>query len=193
MEQELFDPFNDRLARDLRNALSEALTADLPSRRLERSRKVAAAFRVRSLSALHQRYLEQRLAAYQRALAIIRDRRLDHPFHQALVFWDEGLFFEVHEILEPSWYQAPPGPAKKALQGLIRAAGAYIHLAVGRRDSAAAIAVKAIEGLACWDRSELPPFPDLPRLQAALAELAVPPSLAASLSGDPRQDRADLA
>jgi uncharacterized protein len=190
MEQEPFDPFNDRLARDLRNALSEALAADLPSRRLERSLEVAAAFRVRPLPARHRRYLEQRLAAYQRALAAIRDRRLDHPFHQALVLWDEGLFFEVHEILEPLWYRAPPGPTKNALQGLIRAAGAYIHLAVGRRDSASAIAAKAIRGLAYWDRSELPPFPDLPRLQAALAELAVPPSLAASLPANPELDRA---
>jgi len=190
MEQELFDPFNDRLARDLRNALSEALAADLPSRRLESSTQVADFFRARSLSARHHRYLEQRLAAYQRVLAVIRARRLDHPFHQALVFWDEGLFFEVHEILEPPWYRAPPGPTKNALQGLIRAAGTYIHLAVGRRDSAAGIAAKAIGGLACWGRSELPPFPDLPRLQAALAELAAPPSLATSLPGHPEQDRA---
>ncbi|ADH84860.1 DUF309 domain-containing protein [Desulfurivibrio alkaliphilus] len=170
-----FDPFNDRLARDLRNELSEALAVDLDLLRLERSPQVAAVFRQRPLQEVHRHYLEQRLAAYERVLVIIHQRELVEPFHRALVLWDEELFFEVHELLEPPWYRAPAGPDKIALQGMIRAAGVYVFLAANRRDSAASMAAKAISGLNLWQQSNLPPFPDLPRLQAALAGLEPAP------------------
>lgn len=176
-----FDPFNDRLARDLRNELSEALVGDLDLLRLERSPQVAVAFRKRPLQEVHRHYLEQRLTAYERVLEIISERGLVEPFHRALVLWDEGMFFEVHEILEPPWYQAPAGPDKSALQGMIRAAGVYIFLEAGRRDSAASMAAKAISGLDHWQQSSLPPFPDLHRLKAGLTALKPAPALASSL------------
>lgn len=170
-----FDPFNDRLARDLRNELSEALMIDLELLRLKQSLQVAEDFQKRPLEEIHRHYLEQRLAAYERVLSIIGERGLAEPFHRALVLWDEGLFFEVHEILEPQWYRAPAGADKNALQGMIRAAGVYIFLAADRRDSADSMAVKAISGLDHWQQSSLPPFPDLPRLKTALAELKPDP------------------
>jgi hypothetical protein len=44
--------------------------------------------------------------------------------------WDAGLFFEVHEILEPAWL-AERGPRRDALQGLIMAGAALHHLTQG--------------------------------------------------------------
>jgi len=41
--------------------------------------------------------------------------------------WDAGLFFEVHELLEPEWLREQ-GARKHALQGLILAGAALYHL-----------------------------------------------------------------
>ena len=41
--------------------------------------------------------------------------------------WDAGLFFEVHELVEPAWLDAT-GPAREPLQGLIMAGAALHHL-----------------------------------------------------------------
>lgn len=44
--------------------------------------------------------------------------------------FDAGLFFEVHEVLEPHWAVAAE-PARAALQGLIQIAVGWQHLANG--------------------------------------------------------------
>lgn len=46
---------------------------------------------------------------------------------QAAALWDEGLFFEVHEVLEAAW-QPSSGPPRHALQGVIQIAVAFHHL-----------------------------------------------------------------
>jgi DUF309 family protein family protein len=48
----------------------------------------------------------------------------------AASLFDAGLYFEVHEILEPHW-AAASGEAREALQGLIQVAVAWQHLANG--------------------------------------------------------------
>lgn len=49
---------------------------------------------------------------------------------QAAALWNEGLFFEVHEVLEAVW-QRETGDRRQALQGLIQIAVAWHHLAHG--------------------------------------------------------------
>lgn len=44
--------------------------------------------------------------------------------------FDAGLFFEVHEVLEPHW-MAARDPSREALQGLIQIAVGWQHLANG--------------------------------------------------------------
>jgi predicted metal-dependent hydrolase len=44
--------------------------------------------------------------------------------------FDAGLFFEVHEVLEPHWIVAD-GPTREALQGVIQIAVGWQHLANG--------------------------------------------------------------
>lgn len=46
----------------------------------------------------------------------------------AAVLFDAGLYFEVHEVLEPHW-AAASGPDREALQGLVQVAVGWQHLA----------------------------------------------------------------
>jgi hypothetical protein len=63
--------------------------------------------------------------------------------------FDEGLYFEVHELLEPCWFRAV-GREREALQGLIQIAVGFQHLVNGNRRGALALlhdgAAKAAAG-----------------------------------------------
>ncbi|MGH7399760.1 MAG: DUF309 domain-containing protein, partial [Candidatus Rokuibacteriota bacterium] len=49
-----------------------------------------------------------------------------------------GLYFEVHEVLEPYWIRAE-GADREALQGLIQVAVGFQHLANGNLEGARAL------------------------------------------------------
>jgi DUF309 family protein family protein len=55
---------------------------------------------------------------------------LGQTLDAAAWLFDAGLYFEVHEVLEPHWATAR-GEAREALQGLIQVAVAWQHLANG--------------------------------------------------------------
>jgi hypothetical protein len=57
-------------------------------------------------------------------------RALAAALEAAAVLFDAGLFFEVHEILEPHW-AAAAGGTRQILQGLIQIAVGYQHGANG--------------------------------------------------------------
>lgn len=57
---------------------------------------------------------------------------------EAAALYDAGLYFEVHELLEPWWRQAH-GEAREALQGLVQVAVGYQHLANGNPGGARAL------------------------------------------------------
>jgi len=56
----------------------------------------------------------------------------------AATLFDAHLYFEVHELLEPSWRDAEGGE-REALQGLIQVAVGYQHLANGNLAGACAL------------------------------------------------------
>ena len=69
-----------------------------------------------------------------RAWRVIESRPLDPPdatlestLHAAALLFDAGLYFEVHELLEPRWLGAD-GRDRTALQGLIQVAVVRAHL-----------------------------------------------------------------
>jgi hypothetical protein len=66
------------------------------------------------------------------------DPPLETVLDQAAALFAAGLYFEVHEVLEPHWMRAE-GPPRQALQGLIQAAVGYQHLANGNLDGARAL------------------------------------------------------
>ncbi|MEW6219523.1 MAG: DUF309 domain-containing protein [Thermodesulfobacteriota bacterium] len=161
-----FDPFGDRLARDLRNQLSQALAAALASGQPDPVLAVAAGFRPR-LAAVHLDYLDRRLAGYTTVLGRgpVTD---DSGWWQALAaLWEQGLFFEVHELIEGRWRRAR-GQERAALHGLILAAGALVHREAGHDAAAVKMAGRARALLP--RTSDLSPSPALPGLLAAVQQ-----------------------
>jgi uncharacterized protein len=137
-----FNPFNDRLSRDIRNKLSTSLTVCLNEMRIDPAEKVAASFEPESLPVHYQEYIDNRLHMYRIAVEKINDVG-DDPISQAIILWDLRLFFEVHEVLEHAWLKAD-GDYKLILQALIRAAGAYIKKEVCATSPASRLADKAV-------------------------------------------------
>lgn len=142
MENNLFNPFEDRLSRDIRNSLSEGLAEAVETGNSDKLDNVVANYRQQHLPGYYLDYLENRYARYRTALQVILGKITD-PIHQGIVLWNLGLYFEVHEVLEHVWYSAE-GDMRATLQALIRAAGVYIKLEYGFNESASRIAAKAI-------------------------------------------------
>jgi hypothetical protein len=77
------------------------------------------------------------IARARRAVQALTDRplvlpsgSLDETLEAAATLFDAGLYFEVHEALEPRWMSAR-GAEREGLQGLIQIAVGYQHLANG--------------------------------------------------------------
>jgi hypothetical protein len=91
---------------------------------------------------------------------------------RAAALANHGLFFEVHELLEPVWFQATE-PARTALQGLIQIAVGFHHLENGNREGARSLLVLGLAKTADAGAVlplDLPPW--LHELRAVLAGLA---------------------
>jgi len=137
-----FDPFTNRLSRDIRNTLSEALMAALARMDPSAYRNEADGWLERNPPALLAEYIQDRLRRYDRVSAQIKNGALRDPLLQSLVLWNHGLFFEFHDRVEGIWKQAT-GEGRQALKGLIKAAGVYIHREFNHRQAAAKLAEKA--------------------------------------------------
>lgn len=174
MTDQLFNPFEDRLSRDIRNDLSEGLAEAVESGDDAKLLATVAKYRNSGLAACYGNYLEDRFNRYKKALAAIVGK-IDDPIAQALVLWDLGLFFEVHEVLEHRWYSAE-GPMKQTLQALIRSAGVYIKREYGFHEAAGRIAAKAIPVLSA-NTALLAPYFAADTLTAALKSEGPPPKL----------------
>lgn len=137
-----FNPFEDRLSRDIRNLLSEGLARAIETGNHGPLSETIAKYRQEALALCYRTYLEERADRYEKALSAISAGVTD-PIHRGVILWNLGLFFEVHEVLEHAWYTAQ-GAMKLTLQALIRAAGVYIKREYGFHDSAGRIAEKAV-------------------------------------------------
>ncbi|MGD9949362.1 MAG: DUF309 domain-containing protein [Desulfobulbus sp.] len=160
-----FDPFCDRLSRDIRNQLSESIMHCLRIMSLDPAREVAKRFLDLRPGPEQGDYIENRLAFYQRFLDRIAAGPQD-VLWQGLVLWDLGLHFEVHEILEHAWHRSQ-GEEKLLLQALIRAAGVYIKGDYGYFEAAAKLAAKALPVLEA-QRQRLAVYIAPERLYAAM-------------------------
>ncbi len=120
-----------------RDALRELASGSPPSRagpalRELRAEDGAALFdadgSLREKFAGLEGYVRDRARRFAPALAWIEeDGVADDPIACARAAWDAGLFFEVHELLEPVWMQEQ-GERRRLLQGLIMAGAALHHL-----------------------------------------------------------------
>lgn len=137
-----FDPFSDRMARDIRNSLSSALVRELSKSEGATVADVAGQWRARRLDEAHRTYIEDRQREYRQILAQVRTLRIECPQYQAIVLWNAGFFFELHELLETIWHGAKE-PEHTGLKGLIQAAGAYLHSRRGKTAAAQKLALRA--------------------------------------------------
>ena len=139
---ERFNPFTDRTARDIRNTLSEAFVGALsamdPGPYVNCSRR----WQEQDLTALYGDYIKSRLLRYDRILNEVRTDEIEDPLQQALMIWNQGLFFEFHDHLETLW-KAATGDMRQVFKGLIKAAGVYIHLEQNNQQAASSLAAKA--------------------------------------------------
>jgi len=140
-----FDPFNDRVARDLRNHLATAMVAALVHDDGVLFTRMVADWAGRDLGPVHRRYLAGRRESFDRLIA--GGIAGGAVWEIAVALWNEGLFFEVHEILEDAWREAD-GEEKEVLQAMIRAAGVQVHLAAGNDRGARKMAKRAHSALA---------------------------------------------
>lgn len=170
MAKIVFQPFTDRLSRDIRNDLSESLVAVIREQTISPSQEVADKYLQTRPAPVYCDYIKERLERYQRALVAIGEERAN-PLFIALVLWDEKLFFEVHEILEHAWLKAE-GEEKLFLQAMIRAAAVYIKRDAGYTEVAVRIGLKALPVLEN-NRHRLAPYTDPERLIQALRQEAV--------------------
>jgi hypothetical protein len=121
-----FDPYGSRTDRDVRNRLSTGFIRSIETGDLTGLAASAEAFCPPDAGPGCRAYVTERMDRYRRAFARIRGKTVRDPIHRALVLWNEGLFFEVHEILETVW-NGRERQRKEALRGLIQAAGAFVH------------------------------------------------------------------
>jgi hypothetical protein len=137
-----FDPFNSRLSRDIRNTLAESFVNALLQLDDSIYRRAAAQWLAGSLDDESTGYIHDRLKRYDCTFNQIKENRIKDAKLQALIIWNHGLFFEVHEHLERIW-QTTTGDEYQALKGLIQAAGVYIHLNFSHRAPAKKLAIKS--------------------------------------------------
>lgn len=177
-----FNPFEDRMSRDIRNDLSKSLAEVIQTRTLTPAQAVADRYRSQNLQRGYIDYIDNRLASYTSTLELLDGAAQPDALVTAALLWDLELFFEVHEILEPLWIRAQ-GARKRLLQALIRAAGVYIYLEAGYPQRAAKISAKTLPVL-----RELHPMAKremrIDRLITALEKPLVIPAPHLSLTGE---------
>ena len=164
-----FDPFNNRLCRDVRNTLGETFKSSIKKRDSYPVARVAGKILGETLPPWVSDYVNRRLSSYTAVLATLAAKNITDPIDVSLAIWAQGLFFEAHEFLEPYW-MAADGKEKLLLQALIRAAGSFVHLEQGNLGAAKRIAGKAIVGL-CQVKDLLARHTDPERLIDSLKNL----------------------
>lgn len=87
-----FEPFRDRLSRDIRNDLSRSLVEALATLDPGPARKTADRYLTGDLADRYRDYIRDRLARYDSALQSIRDGNITGVLRQALVLWDLHFF-----------------------------------------------------------------------------------------------------
>ncbi len=164
----VFDPYEDRTARDIRNRLSVAFVRAI--RKSDFDGLVSAAEKIcpPETGRVYSAFVNDRMNLYRPSFKRIREEKIADPIHQAVVLWNEGLFFEVHEIMESVWNDEERW-RKEALRGWIQAAGVYVHRQRGAGRAAETLAARAAAHLTA-QRKSLPEISNIEVLIEALTD-----------------------
>ncbi|MBU0991155.1 MAG: DUF309 domain-containing protein [Proteobacteria bacterium] len=176
-----FDPFQNRLCRDVRNELSESVIETIYSGAIAPSQAAAEKYLSQGVEPYIRSYIHNRIVRYTTVLSQIQSAKVETTeiYAIAVLLWDQELFFEVHEWLEEKWHKSM-GAEKFVLQALIRAAGTYIHFEYGRKTGGEKMAKKAVSGLISH-KTSVPEFFNIDLLIAKLSAFdPIPPKLGAA-------------
>jgi uncharacterized protein len=144
--EKVFDPFNDRVSRDIRNSLSTALVGELSDDGRPGVQDTARQWLLKAGDTAYQTYIHHCMETYNRVLKEVQSVGVTDPRLQAVVLWNSKLFFEVHELLETVWLSTA-GNERKALRGLIQAAGVFVHRGRNHHKAAQGLARRAMKSL----------------------------------------------
>jgi uncharacterized protein len=139
---EFFDPFRDRMARDIRNSLTSAFISEITGKHPGAVCEIAKFWLSRTLKHSHLNYIEEMKARYAQTLEMIHGTGCEDIRLQAVLLWNSGLFFEMHELLE-MLFTKTTGLERVALKGMIQAAGVYVHANRGNQTAAQGLALRA--------------------------------------------------
>jgi len=81
--------------------------------------------------------------------------------------FNDGLYYEAHDVLEALWLPSRKGPLDTCYKGLIQLAGAFVHLQKGRHRPA-----DALFGLAYKNLAGFPSTTEALNLNSVLIEIA---------------------
>ncbi|MGH9500336.1 MAG: DUF309 domain-containing protein [Terriglobales bacterium] len=70
-----------------------------------------------------------------------------HEYLRGIALFNQGKFFDAHEVLEDVW-RAAPHEEKKIWQGLVQVAVALHHYSTGNRLGMRSVLVRAMQNLA---------------------------------------------
>jgi hypothetical protein len=162
-----FDPFSSRLARDIRNTLSDSFLQALAERDPTLYRKKTEEYLAQKLERPYQEYITERLRKYDIVLGTLIRKDSNDKMEQARILWRHKLYFEMHELLEEVW-GGSTGERRRGLQGLIRAAGMRIHIENNNIKAAVNMGMKARTDLKRYGAS----LTDFSELEAVSAEIS---------------------
>ncbi|MBI1840521.1 MAG: DUF309 domain-containing protein [Verrucomicrobia bacterium] len=88
--------------------------------------------------------------------ASLQGQDLDARYLGYFECFNQGLFYEAHDVLEDLWLEGRGGPDDGFYKGLIQFAGAFVHLQKNRLSPAAALfrlSAKYLQPYAPWRQS----------------------------------------
>lgn len=172
-EPQDFDPYSQRLARDVRNTLGHSFVHGLMHDTPDPAHYALDQLKPNDLPQAHQRWIDSKVEQYRRFVRDFGSAKSNvPPLILGLDLWRAGLFFEAHEAIEEAW-QSATGDRRLALKALVQAIGACIHARRGAAGPAASLAAKAAANLEQYGHS----LAEVPWLTQLVARLRQPEPL----------------
>ncbi len=102
MKNNIFNPFQDRKAHDLRNSLSSVFGYCLKNHDVTPLENLAEELLLNESSMLYKSYIDDRLNRFKRCLNIIEEKKITNPLEQSFIIWDEELFLNYMKFSKKS-------------------------------------------------------------------------------------------
>ncbi len=144
----IFNPFESRLCRDIRNDLGCGFVKSVQQRTLAPFKSGLQKYQEEADSPPFNEYINHRFIILQKILMQMDSDPLKttNEFSILILFWNHQFYYEFHEWAEEIWLTAK-GDYKKSLQALIFASVAFEQQQYNRPIPAKKLSIKAIAKL----------------------------------------------